>query len=433
VDLSKPPDSSVRTVDIFISSPVDVLPEREIADRVIARLDGIWGAHVRLRAERWERRHYDAARSFQEAIGDMAAHEIVVGILWKRIGSPLPPDRFVRADGSPYESGTVFELESAIAASEGTGRPLVYLFRKTAEVSFPAATVDEDRRQHDTLVAWWNRTMRDAQGHFRRGYQDFLDADAFEQSFETLLEGHLREAGLIPSGTAWDIATKDSPYPGLVAYDGAYRSVFFGRALAIANAVEEMNVAAGRGAPLLLIVGPSGSGKSSLVGAGLMPQFAGSHIAGVDFWRRVLIEPADDPIRTFADRLYAEDGVPELADGPHSDSKAFAAVARQSPEAAAQTIKWGLERAAAALRQKIDGSRPLVGRLLLVLDQLEILLDGPQRGALARLARALIDGEAGFVIATLRSDRYGDFQLDPDFVELRHRSALFDLPPPGAS
>ena len=433
MDRSHRLDSSVRFLEIFISSPIDVLPEREIAERVIARLDGMWGAHVRLRAERWERRHYQAAKSFQEAIGTMNAFNLVIGILWKRIGSPLPPDLFRRDNGTAYESGTVFELESALGASEAAGKPRVYLFRKTAPVQFSANTVDEDRRQHDALLAWWKRTVRDAEGHFRRGYQQFVEGEEFEQSLETLLEGHLRETGLIPSGVAWDIRTKGSPYPGLVPYDDTYKAVFFGRALATANAIEELKIAAGREAPLLLVVGPSGSGKSSLVRAALMPQFAGSHLPEVDFWRQILLEPAADPILAFAQRLYAAAGLPELTEGPQQTPESFAVLARQSPEAAAQAIKWGLERAASAEHQRRGGGRMPVGKILLVLDQLEILLDSPKRSEIAQLARALVANETAWIIITLRSDRYEDFQRDADFVELRKRSALFDLPPPGAS
>jgi WD40 repeat protein/energy-coupling factor transporter ATP-binding protein EcfA2 len=432
VDRPRLSDSSVRQIQIFLSSPTDVLPEREIAERVIARLDGIWGAHVRLRAERWERRHYHAGKSFQETIGSVAEYDLVIGILWKRIGSPLPPDLFHRADGSQYESGTAFEIESAIATSERADRPQVYLFRKTEAVHFPAATVDEDRRQYAALLAWWDRMMRPG-GHFRRGYQQFHDSEDFEPNFESLLENYLREARLIPAGAAWDIATQGSPFPGLVPYDSRYRNVFFGRALATANALEELEIAAGRGSPFLLVVGPSGSGKSSLVGAGLIPHFAGPHIAGIDFWRRVQIEPAEDPIRTFAERLYAAEGLPELAGGPQPNPETFAAVARQSPEAAAQAVKWGLEQAAVAQQREVGGGRMPTGRLLVVLDQLETLFDNPQRSVLARIAQALITNETGWIVATLRSDRYGDLQLDPDFVELRRRSALFDLPPPGKS
>lgn len=430
---SDPTGSAVSSVKIFISSPHDVLGEREIAERVIARLDGMWGVHIRLHAERWERRHYQAAKSFQQAIGNMADFDLVVGILWKRVGSPLPPDQFVRPDGSAYESGTVFELESAIAASEQCGKPLVYLFRKTAPVQFSASTVDEDRRQHETLLAWWGRTVRDERGHFRRGYQEFEGTEDFEHSLETLLEEHLREAGLIPSGAAWDIETKGSPFPGLVPYDQTYQTVFFGRALATANAMDELKFAADRSAPVLLIVGPSGSGKSSLARAGLMPQFGRSPIAGVDFWRQILLDPATDPILAFAQHLYEAGGLPELAQSPQRTPESFAALAHQSADAAAQAIKWGLDRAAEAEQQKIGAGRLPVGRLLIVLDQLEIFLNNPHRSAVAQLTRALVENEVAWVIATLRSDRYEDFQRDPDFVELRKRSALFDLPPPGAS
>ena len=229
MDRSDPLDSSVRFLEIFISSPIDVLAEREIAERVIARLDGMWGAHVRLRAERVGAPSLPSRQELSGGDRQHGAFDLVIGILWKRIGSPLPPDLFRRDDGTAYESGTVFELESALAASEAAGKPLVYLFRKTAPVQFSASTVDEDRRQHDTLLAWWKRTVRDAEGHFRRGYQEFVDPEEFEQSLETLLEGHLREAGLIPSGVAWDIKTKGSPFPGLVPYDSTYKAVFFGR------------------------------------------------------------------------------------------------------------------------------------------------------------------------------------------------------------
>jgi hypothetical protein len=141
--------SDPRVIQIFISSPADVGPEREIAERVISRLDGIWKAHVRLRVKRWEKAHYQAIKSFQEAIGEMADYEIVLGILWKRIGSPLPPDLYQRADGSSYESGTVFEIETALAAGEASEKPAVYILRRSEAVKFDAATVDEERQQQD--------------------------------------------------------------------------------------------------------------------------------------------------------------------------------------------------------------------------------------------------------------------------------------------
>ena len=179
---------SFPSVKIFISSPQDVLGEREIAERVIARLDGMWGVHIRLHAERWERRHYQAAKSFQQAIGNMADFDLVVGILWKRVGSPLPPDQFLRADGFCLRERHCVRARIGDRGQRKRGKPLVYLFRKTAPVQFSASTVDEDRRQHDTLLAWWKRTVRDDRGYFRRGYQQFGNAEEFEHSLETCLK-----------------------------------------------------------------------------------------------------------------------------------------------------------------------------------------------------------------------------------------------------
>jgi WD40 repeat protein len=429
--MNRAPHLNVPRLRIFISSPSDVLPERGIADRVIARLDGLWQTHVRLTSERWERRYYEAASSFQASIGAMADYEVVIGILWKRIGSPLPPDLFLREDGTPYESGTAFELESALAASEKGGKPAVYLFRKSAPVAFSAVSVEDEQRQYNGLLRWWERTTSDAGGHFRRGYQTYSTFDEFEDSLTNLIEEHLRKLELIPSGTAWDIKTEGSPYPGLLPYDSSYSSVFFGRSLAVAGALAEIKEAAGRDAPALFIVGPSGSGKSSLALAGLVPNLTHGPIAGVDFWRALLLEPAADPILALAQRLY--DALPDLATSPQATPESFAALARGSVDSAAQVAKWGLERAAIALQGQVGGGRVPVGRLLIYVDQLETILGTAGQHVFAGLVRALVAGESAWFVTTLRSDRYADLQLDPDFLELRRRSALFDLPPPGPS
>jgi WD40 repeat protein/energy-coupling factor transporter ATP-binding protein EcfA2 len=418
-------------VEIFLASPSDVGAERDIAERVISRLDGIWKAHVRLRTKRWEKAHYQAIKGFQEAIGAMTAFDVVIGILWKRIGSPLPPDLFQRPDGSAYESGTVFEIESAIASCNAKQKPAVYILKKTEEVKFGAQTVDEEKQQYHALQGWWSRTFVDAQGHYRRGYQTYETLEEFEDRLGELLETHLREQKLIPAGPAWDIRANGSPYPGLIRYGLEYAPVYFGRSLTVTEGMEELIKASEREMPALFVVGPSGSGKSSLVMAGLVPQFSGRGIPGLDFWRLALVEPADDLMGLIATQLF--NALPEMASGPHGDARSFCAIARSSTEAAVGCIKWALERAGERIRGQTGGGQKQTGRLLLVFDQLETILCSPDARQISALARALVENQAAWFVATLRSDCYAELQNDCDLFAMRQRGVLLDLPLPGAS
>ena len=220
--------SQQRKVSIFLSSPTDVQPEREAAERVVSRLGGIYAAHVALTLERWERRFYEASQGFQEAIAAMESFDLVVGVLWKRIGSEIPPDKFSRPDGTPFESGTVYELETALAAHRCSTRPTVYVFKSTRPVTFTEERVEEERAQKQALDRWWARTFRDAAGHYTAAANEFGTTEDFETKFEDCLVGWLAEQGYIPRGPVWDVAIQGSPYPGLVAYDRDRSSVFFG-------------------------------------------------------------------------------------------------------------------------------------------------------------------------------------------------------------
>lgn len=92
-----------------------------------------------------------------------------------------------------------------------------------------------------------------------------------EEGYERLLRG-LKRAGLDPRDSfAWD--PQRPPYPGLLSFQRADAAVFFGREQDVSrvmNAVEHMRR---HGEPRLAVVlGPSGSGKSSLVRAGVLPR-----------------------------------------------------------------------------------------------------------------------------------------------------------------
>lgn len=101
----------------------------------------------------------------------------------------------------------------------------------------------------------------------------WVDLSDREQGYARLLDG-LHRRGLSPLDSfSWD--TTRSPYPGLKAFSAADAAVFFGRTPEIERLAQLLQPSLARGAGRWLgIIGPSGSGKSSLLHAGLLPGVA---------------------------------------------------------------------------------------------------------------------------------------------------------------
>ena len=81
------------------------------------------------------------------------------------------------------------------------------------------------------------------------------------------------------------------PFPGLATFDAAHAEYFFGRERLVAELVARLV-----GSPLLAVIGPSGSGKSSAVRAGLLPALAGGVLPGSERWRQALMRPGPHPM-----------------------------------------------------------------------------------------------------------------------------------------
>ena len=76
-----------------------------------------------------------------------------------------------------------------------------------------------------------------------------------------------------------------NPYKGLRAFDEGDADKFFGRRRLIDELIEATR-AGGSDPRLLAVIGPSGSGKSSVVRAGLVPALRAGAIEGSDQWFR---------------------------------------------------------------------------------------------------------------------------------------------------
>ncbi|MFJ5924952.1 trypsin-like peptidase domain-containing protein [Kitasatospora sp. NPDC092948] len=188
----------------------------------------------------------------------------------------------------------------------------------------------------------------------------------------------LREAW--PALQARDV----SPYRALEPFTAEHAHWFRGRE----DAVRQVLAGLAGGRRVVLLLGPSGSGKSSLVQAGVLPALAAGRLPGSDRWRQVLTRP-----------------------GP--DLPAALARAGRPPAEAGGT-------GANTPGGTADGVRE--SRVVLVVDQFEEILApsaGPQAlHALAWITAAIRSNATLSVILVMRDDFYPRLSaLAPDLLE----------------
>ena len=426
-------------IRVFISSPSDVRPERLIAERVVQRLDREFAYHFHIEPVLWEREPLVASAHFQDGIVPPHETDIVAVILWSRLGMKLPADKYRGALSGGPVTGTEWEFEDALASYRVQRLPDLLLYRKKADITGSLADeavvrerLDQKRLVEDFMLRW----TRSADGSaFTAASWEFEDAAAFEE----LLEAHLRElirrrlttAEEGPGGIRWH---QGSPFRGLQSFDLDHAQVFFGRTRARNEVRELLARQAERGSAFVLVIGASGSGKSSLVKAGVLADLRLPGMIGrVALCRYAILRPADgggDPIAALAAVLLTPDALPELG-GLQYDAATLAGQLRDNPRQVAFAVRQGL----AAAGQAAKLTEIAEARLLVVVDQLEELFTlgsvtpAAREGFVAALA-ALARSGLVWVIATLRSDFFDRLETVPHLLALAAGEARYVLAAP---
>jgi WD40 repeat protein len=245
----------------------------------------------------------------------------------------------------------------------------------------------------------------------------WVDLAEGDGAFSRLLTG-LRRAGLDPSDSfAWDPLRP--PYPGLEPFAPEDAAVFFGREHETDRLLEllQPTLQHSRGR-FVAIVGPSGSGKSSLLHAGLLPRLRRLELR----WLLVpAVVPGTRPTEALAHSL-------ARAFEAHGGERRFADVKASLGQGPPALVELARELA------RLGGARPSV---LVVVDQAEELITRSgvreQRAFLDLLRGALDDDSPLWVVATMRSEflsarpeRAGLAEVVDDFlvVEPLSRSRL---------
>ncbi|MCX4095126.1 NACHT and WD repeat domain-containing protein [Nocardia sp. alder85J] len=241
-----------------------------------------------------------------------------------------------------------------------------------------------------------------------------------------------------PNSEAADVV---SPYLGLAAYGPEDTEVFFGRARPTTELADLVRRTTAGDGGLVLLVGASGAGKSSLLQAGLIPALVDS----MNEWAVATLTPGPDPVRalvaatagTMSDptpaRLFTTGGrvgTPAAETDPSGAGAAEPSEAGMT-DAEPPTVSEGRSPAAdsTATRLAVWGK----GRQrLIVVDQLEELFtlcpdEGERAEFLDALAHLAIRGESGpvAVVLAVRADFYARCLDEPVLEDaLKHRSYL---------
>ena len=253
-------------------------------------------------------------------------------------------------------------------------------------------------------------------------------------------EGHERlRLGLLERGLdpldAFDWDPHRPPYPGLLAFDEADAAIFFGRAEALAKTLEALDALrreSGEAPRFVLLLGASGSGKSSLARAGVIPRLKKRPVEWLPIPPlRPQLEPLDELALVLAAAFEAHgrprdwrslrDTLMQAADATPTDGAALLGLARDLALAARQTDTT----------------------VLLTIDQAEELFGYTPKPAAERFLRllraALESGDRRLMaMATLRSEFLAEFQNQPTLQDkqyghhVRYRALTVD-PMPQAS
>ena len=341
----------MKTLRLFISSPGDVGREREATRRVIDRLQSEFAEHLTLDPYFWEWEPVDFGQDYQSQIPSTANFDIVICLLWSKLGSRLGDQYKLPPDGKETaSSGTQYELMQALHGKQQHPEQLPDLLVWVNKApSPPASSPPLSRDQEDELIRQ-RRALQDFLATITRetstgiftaavnryevpsedlGSYTYLDEfeDMMDKKLRKLIQKHIGQRSVKPK-PQW----QGSPFRDLDVFEFEHAPIFFGRSRAIGEVVRLLQNTLSKPQPchFALILGASGSGKSSLARAGVLPLLTRPGvIEGIGLWRCAIVRPSDDSADLFqalASALLRANLPPAPTlpltqrEGPHSDT-----------------------------------------------------------------------------------------------------------------
>jgi hypothetical protein len=417
------PKDGPQYVRVFLSAAEDVADERALARRLLTGelpYDPLLRGNVSFDVISWDTSGESAPFASnlgpQNAVARFGAKpsdcDIVIFIVWSRIGSALDVSDLRKPNGELYLSALEWAFEDAFNARP---QPTILIYRRSEEPKASLRDVNlKERLRELELIDKFVNTLSNPD----RCYTIYTTAtelrDRLAVDLKQILHDKIR-SGIRdrPAGALWS----ESPYPGMRPFWSNEARIFFGRGREVDAITDRLRDPTNR---FIAVIGPSGVGKSSLIRAGLIPRLEDDEIEGSRYWRVLSFSPGeagDNPFMALASEI----------------ARTLPAQDHNLGEISTQLLN-GRRRLSEYTDALLTGRLPGSALVLFIdqFDELFTLVSLEYRRAFAEfVAQAASDPQVRLLV-TIRSDFIAQCLAEPALTTLLQRPAgIFLLGPPG--
>ena len=253
---------------------------------------------------------------------------------------------------------------------------------------------------------------------------------------ETIRKRGYRVIAKLEFPLAEDIKTTEntwqggSPFLGLSAYNPSDTHLFFGRNQSIETLLNRISSQVKFGRAFCLILGPSGTGKSSLVNAGILPKLLDERgYNGIGVVSYTQLDFAD----VHQNRLFL-DLASALLDWDINNLPVFEGLSAQT---LAEQLEFAIDDVINAIQAALGkaSTQLKTPQLFLFIDRLEVLLSSPlfsseTRSHFLSVIERLATSKTVIVFSACRNDFYPLVVEQPSLMAGKAHGAHYDLTPP---